>query len=76
MSQPFPLALTLLQVVEHTEFMEDGKLQLYPILKPYHKRCIQQKLVSGGKVQYLHPDQLAVPDEYTNVGRFPRKVSG
>ena len=53
--------------------MEDGNLQLYPFLKPYHKRCIQQKLLSGGKVQYLHPDQLAVPDEYTNVGRFPEK---
>lgn len=71
---PFnPCNYYIMQIVEHTEFVEDGNLQLYPFVKPYHKRCIQQKLVSGGKVQYLHPDQLAVPDEYTNVGRFPEK---
>jgi glucocorticoid receptor DNA-binding factor 1 len=61
------------QIVEHTEFVEDGNLQLYSIVKPYHKRCIQQKLVSGGKMQYIHPDQLAVPDEFSNVARFPDK---
>ena len=55
--------------------MEDGNLRLYPIVKPYHKRCIQQKLVSGGKIQYVHPDQLAVPDEFTDVTRFPDKFT-
>ncbi|CAI8026984.1 Rho GTPase-activating protein 190 [Geodia barretti] len=63
------------QIVEHTEFVEDGNLQLYSIVKPYHKRCIQQKLVSGGKMQYIHPDQLAVPDEFSNVARFPDKFT-
>ena len=28
---------------------------------------------SGGQVQYIHPDQLAVPEEYSNVEKFPEK---
>lgn len=52
--------------------MEDGNLQLFPFSKPYHKRCIQQKLVSGGKVQYVNQNQLAMPEEFS-AGRFPEK---
>ena len=59
--------------MEHTEFVEDGTLHPFPAGKPYHKRCIQLKLTSGGKVQYVHPDQLVVPEDYANVEKFPDK---
>ena len=75
---PFPprsLSFSLFpqQIIEHTEFVEDGTLQPFQSSRPYHKRCMQQKISSGGQVQYIHPNQLVVPEEYSNVGTFPDK---
>lgn len=61
------------QVVEHTEFVEDSSHKPFPSTKPYHKRCTQLKLQSGGKVAYVEPDQFALPDQYTDVENFPDK---
>ena len=61
------------QILEHTEFFEDGTLKPFSSTKPYHKRCIQKTITSGGQVQYVHPDQLAVPEEFSGVEKFPEK---
>ena len=53
--------------------MDDSTLDPFPSNKPYHKRCTQIKLQSGGKVTYIEPDQLVLPENYKNVGRFPDK---
>lgn len=39
----------------------------------YH--CIQVKLQSGGKVTYLEPNQLALPEHFTDVPKFPDKFT-
>ncbi len=59
--------------MEHTEFVDDSSLKAFSTTKPYHKRCTQLKLQSGGKVTYIEPDQLALPEQYTNVPKFPDK---
>lgn len=53
--------------------MEDSSHKPFPSTKPYHKRCTQLKLQSGGKVAYVEADQFALPDQYTNVDNFPDK---
>ena len=68
-----PILTPLLQIIEHTEFVDDSSLKPFPSTKPYHKRCTQLKLQSGGKITYIEPDQLALPEEYNNVGNFPDK---
>lgn len=67
--------LWFVQIVEHTEFVDDSSLKPFSTTKPYHKRCIQIKLQSGGKVTYIEPNQLALPEQYTNVPNFPEKFS-
>lgn len=42
-------------------------------LSPYF--CIQVKLQSGGKVTFLEPNQLALPEHYTDVPKFPDKFT-
>ncbi len=61
------------QIIEHTEFVDDSSHKPFPSTKPYYKRCTQLKLQSGGKVTYIEPDQVALPEEYQDVGRFPDK---
>ena len=61
------------QILEHTEFVDDSSLKPFPSTKPYHKRCTQLKILSGGKVAYVQPDQLALPEQYTDVDKFPDK---
>lgn len=62
------------QIIEHTEFVDDSSLKPFPSTKPYHKRCTQLKLQSGGKITYIEPDQLALPEQYEDVvGKFPDK---
>ena len=54
--------------------MDDSSLKPFPFTKPYHKRCTQLKLQSGGKITYIEPDQLALPEQYDDVvGKFPDK---
>ncbi len=64
-----------LQILEHTEFVDDSSLKPFSTTKPYYKRCMQIKLQSGGKVAYISPEQLAFPEEYANVPKFPDKFS-
>ena len=59
--------------MEHTEFVDDSSLKPFPASKPYHKRCIQIKLRSSGKETYLEPNQLALPEHYTDAPTFPDK---
>lgn len=61
--------------MEHTEFVDDSSLKPFSTTKPYHKRCIQLKLQSGGKVTYIEPNQLALPEDYTDVQKFPDKFA-
>ena len=61
------------QIIEHTEFVDDSSLKSFASTKPYYKRCTQLKLQSGGKVTYIEPDQIALPELYTDVGKFPDK---
>ena len=61
--------------MEHTEFVDDSSLKPFSTNKPYHKRCIQLKLQSGGKVTYLEPNQLALPEQYIDVPKFPDKFA-
>lgn len=58
---------SLHQIIEHTEFVDDSSLKPFPSTKPYHKRCTQLKLQSGGKITYIEPDQLALPEQYEDV---------
>lgn len=53
--------------------MDDSSLKPFTFTKPYHKRCTQLKLQSGGKITYIEPDQLALPEQYTDIGKFPDK---
>lgn len=55
--------------------MDDSSLKPFSTTKPYHKRCMQIKLQSGGKVTYMEPDQLALPENYTDVPKFPDKFA-
>lgn len=59
------------KVIEHTEFVEDMSLKPFPSQKAYHKRIAVTKLQSSGKLQYVAPNQLTLPEEYTSVSRFP-----
>ena len=61
------------QIVEHTEFVDDSSLKPFSTTKTYYKRCTQLKLQSGGKVTYIEPNQLALPEQYTDVHKFPEK---
>lgn len=61
--------------MEHTEFVDDSSLKPFPTTKPYHKRCTQLKLQSGGKITYIEPNQLALPEHYTDVSKFPDKFA-
>lgn len=63
------------QIVEHTEFVDDSSLKPFPHTKPYHKRVTQLKIQSSGKTTYIEPDQLSLPEEYTDAGRFPDKFA-
>ena len=42
---------------------------VYPSISQYTPvyHCV------GGKVQYIEPDQLSLPDDYSNVKRFPER---
>lgn len=53
--------------------MDDSSHKPFASVKPYYKRCTQLKLQSGGKVTYIEPDQVALPEEYRDVGKFPDK---
>ena len=65
----------VLQIVEHTEFVDDSLLKPFPHTKPYHKRVTQLKLQCSGKSTYIEPDQLSLPEEYADAGRFPDKFT-
>ena len=64
-----------LQIVEHTEFVDDSTLKTFQNTKPYHKRVTQLKLQCSGKTTYIEPDQLSLPEEYADAGRFPDKFT-
>jgi len=61
--------------VEHTEFVDDSSLRPFPSAKVYTKRCLQLKLQSGGKVAYIESNQLALPEHYQHVPKFPDKFA-
>ena len=63
------------QIVEHTEFVDDSTLKPFQNTKPYHKRVTQLKLQCSGKTTYIEPDQLSLPEEYADAGRFPDKFT-
>ena len=63
----------VLQIIEHTEFIDDATLKPFSNPKPYYKRCAQLKIQSGGKVAYIHPDQLSLPENFKEAGGFPDK---
>lgn len=65
--------LHCLQIVEHTEFVDDSSLKPFPSTKPYHKRVTQLKFQCSGKTTYIEPDQLSLPEEYADAGKFPDK---
>ena len=62
----------LFQIIEHTEFIDDSTFKPFSFPKPYYKRCSQLKIQSGGKVAYVHPDQLSLPENY-KASSFPDK---
>ena len=64
-----------MQIVEHTEFVDDSSLKPFPHTKPYHKRVTQLKLQCSGKTTYIESDQLSLPEVYKDVGRFPDKFT-
>ena len=55
--------------------MDDSSLKPFPHTKPYHKRVTQHKLQCSGKTTYIEPDQLSLPEEYADAGRFPDKFT-
>ncbi|KAL5480091.1 hypothetical protein EMCRGX_G023713 [Ephydatia muelleri] len=61
-----------IQIIEHTEFIDDSTFKPFSFPKPYYKRCSQLKIQSGGKVAYVHPDQLSLPENY-KASSFPDK---
>ena len=69
------MCLQCLQIVEHTEFVDDSTLKPFQNTKPYHKRVTQLKLQCSGKTTYIEPDQLSLPEEYADAGRFPDKFT-
>ena len=65
----------MLQIVEHTEFVDDSSLKPFSTTTPYYKRCMQIKLQSERKVAYISPEQLAFPEDYADAPKFPDKFS-
>ncbi len=61
--------------MEHSEFVDDSSLRPFPSAKVYTKRCLQLKLQSGGKVAYIESTQLALPEQYQYVPKFPDKFA-
>ena len=55
--------------------MDDSSLKPFPSTKPYHKRVTQLKLQCSGKTTYIEPDQLSLPEEYADAGKFPDKFT-
>lgn len=68
------LIVLSIQIVEHTEFVDDSSLKPFPHTKPYHKRVAQLKLQCSGKTTYIEPDQLSLPEEY-DADKFPDKFA-
>lgn len=67
----------LIQVVEHTEFIDDASFQPFRSsgkAEPYVKRCTSTKLLSAEKLMYICKDQLGIEREYEQKvmpdGRF------
>ena len=70
------LCLQCLQIIEHTEFVDDSKpFQNSLVTKLYHKQVTQHKLQCSSKTTYIEPNQLSLPEEYTDAGRFPDKFT-
>lgn len=56
-----------IQVVEHTEFIDDASFQPFRATgksEPYTKRCTNTKLLSAEKLMYICKDQLGIEREY------------
>ena len=61
--------------MEHTEFIDDSCLKPFSATVPYCKRCTQLKLQCGGKIAYIEPNQITLPEQYTEVSKFPEKFA-
>ena len=64
-----------LHFVEHTEFIDDSSGKPFHSALSYNKRATAQKLVSKGKVAYINPDQMALPESYGDAPKFPDKFT-
>ena len=63
------------QIIEQTEFCQDGSYNVFSSAQPYVKRAFATKNLpsSSGKVAYYSPDQFADPQKYPNPEKFPDK---
>ena len=63
------------QIIEQTEFCQDGSFNVFSSAQPYMKRAFATKNLpsASGKVAYYGPDQFADIQKYPNPEKFPDK---
>jgi len=63
------------QIIEQTEFSQDGSFKVFSSAQSYMKRAFATKNLpsASGKVAYCGPDQFADPTKYPNPDKFPDK---
>lgn len=63
------------QIIEQTEFCQDGSFNVFSSAQPYLKRAFATKNLpsASGKVAYCGPDQFADVQRYPDPERFPEK---
>ena len=63
------------QIIEQTEFCQDGSFNVFSSAQPYMKRAFATKNLpsASGKVAYYGPDQFVDVQKYPNPEKFPDK---
>ena len=63
------------QIIEQTEFCQDGSFNVFSSAQPYLKRAFATKNLpsASGKVAYYGPDQFADIQKYPDPEKFPEK---
>ena len=63
------------QIIEQTEFCQDGSFNVFSSAQPYVKRAFATKNLpsASGKVAYYGPDQFVDVQKYPNPEKFPDK---
>ena len=63
------------QIIEQTEFCQDGSFNVFSSAQPYVKRAFATKNLpsASGKVAYYGPDQFVDIQKYPNPEKFPDK---